>query len=1824
MAVVFLQRLILFALIFGWSARAAGEAPENDVKRILYINSANSGQLWSSNNNIGFRLYFQEKQIPAKIDVIELNTYSTPGLVPGSEEIEAIRELLEKKPYDLIVTLDNPAADLFRGGTLKLPGKTPLVFSGYNHPEATGVPERQPNTTGLIIPAAVWDNLELGLKLWPNTREIAILTDGSSSGRNIHERLQKRLANYNGPKLHLINGSEYSTDEMLQAIGKLPAESFVIMSDWGSTSREAKEPFSAVFAKVADANSNPILLARENIFEVGVVGGYFASGKVHGRRTAAVAADILMGIPPEKIPVQTGAVYPIFEYEGLRKFNLPLAALPADSQLLGVPPPFSTRYRSELILAAALALAGLGFLVFNFLQSVKRSRRLSAIFANMPVRVAVVDRRGRLPFLQASGRPEYRNLMKIRHLRDLPDDLLSLFRSSIDSVMSSGEPVTFEYCSAGERRRAEFVKLPDEVFNREAVLWVSTSIEELYLLRRSAEALAERFELTLQSIGDGVIVTDENEVITLVNPVTARLTGYPADELIGRKLDERFKIISYLNGQTVESPIRRALRDGVAVELANHTDLIGRDGSRRHISDSAAPIRDADGNLSGAVLIFRDVSEEYEKRDRMHRQNEWLNTAAEVAQMCYFCNYEDLRPIRQIDNPAFWGRRADGSPMSADEWIRPEDLPLFLESWAKVTSGEAPGQTIVYRAGRNGQESVFEMRIRRVAGGDGELSEIFGIVRDITRERAQEVELRETNHLIQTIIDSLPCALWLKDASDGNRYVLGNRYYTRLLGLPDDGIAGKTDFDLYPPELAEKYRKDDLHMLETGERCECDEQLLDGNGNTLCIHTIKLPLSHYRRDRKIHLGICFDVTELNRSRSELEHTNLLLQSIMENLPCHLFLKDIDDDFRYVLVNQAFCKLLGMPPEEICGRNDFELFPGSPASEVFYRNDLTILDSPNPVDLIEELVLPRTGQLNIFHSVKSVIIGQDGKRKLLGIGLNITRQKHDEYELARANSLLQAILDQLPALIAVKDSGNDFRYLVWNRSAEQFTGLAAADVLGKTDYELSCYREQADEFLRNDRVVCETGGMRLDEEFTFLDGTRHNMHTLLTRVDNAASAPLVLVLGLDVTEEKQREAERQKLLEDLSTHAEQDRRLNSCLETIMLHEDEDTAIRTVLQTVCTHLNFSRAYVMRYDHGNHLQIPLHEWYQAGKDSVFANQAPKPLSESDIWYDRIRQNGIWGGHRSERFFEELGSWEPIVRETRIQSLHCAVIRLSGEFWGHIGIANEENAERVFSEPDEQFLRAAAHIVEIILSRQASRARLERSEYEKLLIMDSIRIPIMLFDADQNLVRVNNAAQELSSASEEETPGNRCNRKFCGCHERPYDCPVGQTRQDLQEHTSERRIKGHDFLLTSYPIMIDGKLAYVLKTMVDMTDFNESQRQLARALTEAQNANKAKSLFLATMSHELRTPLNAVIGFSELLRDNPVPPEELNEYLQSINLAGNTLLKLINDILDLTKIDAEQMKLTPEPTDMMILTRELETIFRPRIGSRRLEYRVVRKNDLPILMMDGLRLRQILLNLVGNALKFTEEGVVEVTVSFEERQENRGDLTIRVADTGSGISQETQKDIFEPFVQEDKTRNNRILKGTGLGLAISRRLARNMGGDITLESTPGKGSVFTLRLDNIGIVSPQSGEAVQEHSAPQQEMKLSVFLADDVPMNLKVLSSMLRKLGADVKTAVSGEEMLQLLQSGVPDILMTDMWMPEMNGTELAGTIRANPAFRNLWIVAVTADTESETNFDLSAFDGILLKPITMDKLRKVLSHIRNSKAAGERPGRGPQNFE
>lgn len=388
-------------------------------------------------------------------------------------------------------------------------------------------------------------------------------------------------------------------------------------------------------------------------------------------------------------------------------------------------------------------------------------------------------------------------------------------------------------------------------------------------------------------------------------------------------------------------------------------------------------------------------------------------------------------------------------------------------------------------------------------------------------------------------------------------------------------------------------------------------------------------------------------------------------------------------------------------------------------------------------------------------------------------------------------------------------------------------------------------------------------------------------------------------------------------------------------------------------------------------------------------------------------------------------------------------------------------------------------------------------------------------------------------------------------------------------------------------------------------------ARNEAIAAREQAESANRTKSEFLANMSHELRTPLNAIIGLAEMLRDDASEEgrTSLVEPLARIHRAGMHLLSLINEVLDLSKIEAGRLELAPEDVDVGMLLADTARTVEPLAAKNGTRLDVALAPDLGRMHADPVRLRQIALNLLSNACKFTEHGRVTLSAR-RERREDRDWLVISVIDTGIGIKPAQMSKLFVEFSQGDASTTRRY-GGTGLGLAISRRLARLMGGDIEAESTPGEGSRFTLSLPFRASVS---AEASPERPSPRPRCSSSsrVLVIDDEESVRDIMRRFLTREGLEVVTASNGREGIELARDLRPTFITLDVLMPDLDGWSVLQALKSDPELADIPVVMLTIVDEKSRGYTLGA-DDYLMKPIDRERLRSLLARYHSAAAGG-----------
>ncbi len=494
-----------------------------------------------------------------------------------------------------------------------------------------------------------------------------------------------------------------------------------------------------------------------------------------------------------------------------------------------------------------------------------------------------------------------------------------------------------------------------------------------------------------------------------------------------------------------------------------------------------------------------------------------------------------------------------------------------------------------------------------------------------------------------------------------------------------------------------------------------------------------------------------------------------------------------------------------------------------------------------------------------------------------------------------------------------------------------------------------------------------------------------------------------------------------------------------------------------------------------------------------------------------------------------------------------------------------------------------------------------LRESEARARALLDATTDAAVCFDPEGIVLDLNAAYAKRFDKSREEMIG--------ACIWDYFPPGIAEQRKKLTEQvvrTGEpirtedlRQGLWNDYVI--YPVFdARGAVASVAVFAHDITARKKAEESLNEAKEAAETANRAKSTFLANMSHELRTPLNAILGYTQSLLRDPAAAESQKEKLTVIRKSGDHLLLLLNDLLDLSKIEAGHMQIRPADFNLLSFLSDMVSIFRVRAEQKKLRFRCEVAENLPTTVNgDAIRLRQVLANLLGNAVKFTRQGCIRFTVGL-----SRNRFRFRVEDTGPGIHPDELEGIFSPFQQSELHLGS--TEGTGLGLAISKQLVEMMGGRLEVESTVGKGSVFHVDVDLPPVDSRV--ETVRPPKAPAAGYKgprRRVLVVDDNDVNRAIFLDLLEPLGFDIAEALDGREGVEKAGEFKPDVILMDIKMPEMDGLEATRRIRRfSPPLQTV-IIAISAGafSEDEQNSKDAGCDDFIPKPFNVENFLETL---------------------
>jgi PAS domain S-box-containing protein len=1041
------------------------------------------------------------------------------------------------------------------------------------------------------------------------------------------------------------------------------------------------------------------------------------------------------------------------------------------------------------------------------------------------------------------------------------------------------------------------------------------------------------------------------------------------------------------------------------------------------------------------------------------------------------------------------------------------------------------------------------------------------VLEKLVKQRTKELE-RETTTL-RAIFNSSPDYIFCKDLN--SRYTRCNRIMEQTFGISEEGIIGKDDREafLFSEQTAEEFIEQDKKVLAEKEHIVFVNQMvpLSDRNRIEFIETIKTPLIQNGEVVGI-MGISRDITARKTLEKELEYQTSLLKTIITSLPDAVFCKDLD--FKYTVCNNYMAELFGRQVEDMLGRNNIGALGMSEGVAIIsYEADLKVIKEQRRV-VFEESLLCADGVTRLFETIKSPLITDGKVIGIVGIARDISQRKAMEKALSLQTSKLQAMIASIPEIMFCKDT--DFRYTQCNKFFEESNNVSEADVLGKTDAEAKIFDpEDVERINKAEWIVINENRVIMLEERILVPSSGKE------RFFETVKAPLRqdgVVVGLiaiirDITQRKAMENEL---------------------------EFQTSKLKTMIDSIpdlmfCKDVNYKYTQCDKY----------FEQFMG-------------VTEADI-LEKSNRDGTWFHLEDAEKIHDVE--RAVIKENRIITVEE---RIHSPFTGK---------ECVFETVKAPLKQEGVVVGLIAIIRDITQRKVMENElaYQTSLLKTIIgTIPEAVFckDLDFKYTLCNNYMLELFQKKEEDIIG-KDDISGLGLFGKTAAVASNTDQKVMNEHqivTYEEWVHSADgedrlFETIKSPLIIDEKIIGALGIGRDIT-----QRKIMEE--ELKATSLAKSSFLANMSHELRTPLNVVIGLTDLLLEDSDLTEHITTNLVKISNAGNTLLSIVNDVLDFSKIESGKLELVPVEYYTSSLINDVITLVITRLGEKPIIFRIDINDDFPDkLFGDDLRVKQIFTNLLSNAIKYTRQGSIELTVRCT-RESDYVWMDITVKDTGIGIREKDLKKLFSDYNQVD-TRANRNIEGTGLGLAITKRLAEMMDGEIHVESKFGKGSIFNLRLKQGFISNVSIGAETADklrnfcyiddkRIVTQKLVRLNlsyarVLVVDDMQTNMDVASGLLGSYKIKVDCVDHGQAAIDRIREGTPvyNAIFMDHMMPGMDGVEAADAIRAlgTEYAQKIPIIALTANAihGTEKMFLEHGFQAFISKPIDVMELDSVL---------------------
>ena len=1378
-----------------------------------------------------------------------------------------------------------------------------------------------------------------------------------------------------------------------------------------------------------------------------------------------------------------------------------------------------------------------------------------------------------------------------------------------------------------ERKRAEEVLRESEALYRQAIE-VAGAVP--YLQSYSGIGQSIKYEF----IGEGI----------------RQITGYGPEEFSAQlwdTLDEEIKLVDELEGYSLEEGIERVRSGKNSIWKCEHR-LRDRDGNIHWVFEAAVELRDEHGVSHGSIGTYQDIT----TRKQMEANLQASETRYRLATLA---TKDVIWEWNQNTNQLIWTENAQSafgySPEEVgpeetwwDEHLHPEDRPRVLSKLNTAMTGNDSVWLEEYRfLLKDGSYAYVSDHGYIDRDVSGKAIRLIGAMSNITERKQAEAELRASEERFRQMANNIQEAFWMTDAITGEE-IYASPAAERIWGQPLDSLMH--DENLFLESVLPDDRGNVLQNLEAqrrGQKTTMEYRITRPDGSVRWIWDRAFPIFDDSGKAVRLAGIAADITGRKQAEEALYKSELKYRNLVET--SHDLIWAIDADGLFTYLNQASKQIYGYEPEELIGRSFFEIM--DPKS---YHLDLdafkkSIADQDKFVDY-EVVVRHRDGR-QIILSANSLVLRDENKNVtgVVGTSRDITDRKQVEEQLRK----LSRAVEQSASTIVITNTLGQIEYV--NPKFTETTGYTAEEVMGKNPRILKSGHTPPEEYGRLWKTITageEWHGELLNRK---KNGELYWESATISPIFNELKETThFIAVKEDITERKKNETEVNRHLAELEAVYVNGLAVGRLLEQQAIGE-------RIIQTFAQYLSWHHVTIrLCKEKSDELELIAFHLPHL-EDGITANEAQRMKSH----VSRVGQGlSGWVVETGNPVRTSHLTDDPHYVQTYedMQSGLYMPLKIGDRVIGVISVESEKTD--AFSEQDERLLATLANQAATAFETARLYQSAQQEIWERRIAEDALR------QSEENYRRL---AQELEERVYERTAEvqDLYDNAPCGYHSLDQSGNVirinqtelnwlGYTREEVLGHplhdfvTDGSRktfketfpaFKQHGLLKdmelemlrkdgSAFPALVsataiydkDGRYLTSRSTLFDDTDRKHAMETLRLANSEMKRAMRMKDEFLANMSHELRTPLNAILGLSEsLLEQTPGPVNEKQlKYLGTINESGRHLLELINDILDLAKIESGQIKLDPGRVNINTVCETSLRMIKQLAQKKNQTVEVEIEKDIGHVWADERRLKQMMVNLLSNAVKFTpEEGKLglKVGVNYREAQ-----LLITIWDHGIGIREQDLKRLFQPFVQLDSSLS-RESSGTGLGLALVAEMARLHGGSVSVSSQPGQGSQFTIILPwDPAITSDTLDKLKITGKIPifknNVDDKQTILLVEDTDSVVLMLRDYLELSGYKVEIARDGLEGVSKAIALRPDLILMDVQMPGLDGLEATRRIRKESGLKNTPIIALTAlamPSDRERCIE-AGMNDYFSKPINLRELVKTMQKHLPNPGTGKKP--------